>query len=170
MAAFIEGKYAQAVPSFGSERMGAPVVAFCRIDDQEIRLREPVMDPDILIVQDRTLFHAIDVFNGLSASGYVLINSSKDLDSLGVDEVIKALPKNQVACVPGTRLAQQYVKTPKPSAALLGAFAALTGIVHLESVIEAIQEKFPNKIAEANCIVARLAYEHVGSGEELKHA
>lgn len=170
MAAFIEGKYAQAVPSFGSERMGAPVVAFCRIDDKEIRLREPIMDPDILIVQDRTLFHAIDVFSGLSPSGYVLINSSKPLESLGVEEAIQALPKHQVVCVPGTRLALQYIKTPKPSAALLGAFAALTGVVHLESVLKAISEKFPQKIAEANCTVARLAYEHVCSDEELKNA
>ena len=52
VAAFLEGKHAQAFPSFGSERMGAPVVSFCRIDDKEIRLREPILEPDGLIVQD----------------------------------------------------------------------------------------------------------------------
>ena len=51
-AAFDEGRHAQAFPSFGSERMGAPVMAFCRIDDREIRLREPVMQPDALIIQE----------------------------------------------------------------------------------------------------------------------
>ena len=60
VAAFTEGHHAQAFPSFGSERMGAPVMAFCRIDDKEIRLREPVMSPDALIVQDTTLLHQID--------------------------------------------------------------------------------------------------------------
>src|ERR1700674_923617 len=62
-AAFLEGHFAQAFPSFGSERMGAPVMAFCRIDDKEIRLREPVLDPDALIVQDQTLLHQVDLFN-----------------------------------------------------------------------------------------------------------
>ena len=77
VAAFLEKKHAQAVPSFGSERMGAPVVAFCRIDDKEIRLHEPVLEPDALIVQDPTLFSAIDVFNGLKDDGYLLINTSR---------------------------------------------------------------------------------------------
>src|SRR5262245_42245359 len=62
IAAFMEGKHAQAFPSFGSERMGAPVVAFCRIDDREIRSREPIARPDALIIQDPTLFHSVDVF------------------------------------------------------------------------------------------------------------
>ena len=66
LAAFDEGRYAQAFPSFGSERMGAPVVSFCRIDDREIRVREPVMEPDALIIQDPTLLHQVDVFGGLS--------------------------------------------------------------------------------------------------------
>src|SRR3974377_1022807 len=65
VAAFLEGRYAQAFPSFGSERMGAPVMAFCRIDDKEIRLREPVLDPDSLIIQDSTLLHQVDLFSGL---------------------------------------------------------------------------------------------------------
>ena len=66
IAAFDEGKHAQAIPSFGSERMGAPVVAYVRIDDDPIELTEPVLRPDLLIVQDPTLFHAVDVFSGLA--------------------------------------------------------------------------------------------------------
>ena len=69
VAAFLEGRYAQAFPSFGSERMGAPVMAFCRIDVREIRLREPVMAPDALIIQDPTLLHQVDLFNGLPKAG-----------------------------------------------------------------------------------------------------
>src|SRR5208282_521071 len=65
VAAYLEGKHAQAFPSVGSERMGAPVVSFCRIDDKEIRLREPILEPDALIVQDPTLIKAIDVCQGL---------------------------------------------------------------------------------------------------------
>src|SRR5689334_24285543 len=80
VAAFAEGRHAQAFPSFGSERTGAPVMAFCRIDERAIRLREPVVEPDAIIVQDPTLLHAIDVFAGLSPTGTVLINTRRTPD------------------------------------------------------------------------------------------
>ena len=89
IAAFEQGRHAQAFPSFGSERTGAPVVAFCRIDEREIRLREPVMAPDALIVQDPTLLHQVDVFQGLQPDGYVLINSVRSFDELGVGEFVR---------------------------------------------------------------------------------
>ena len=84
IAAFLEGRYAQAFPSFGSERMGAPVMAFCRIDDKEIRLREPVLEPDALIIQDTTLLHQVDLFTGLRERGYILVNSTRSLDEQGL--------------------------------------------------------------------------------------
>src|SRR3990172_7337084 len=77
MAAFAEGHHAQAFPTFGSERTGAPVTAFCRIDDREIRVREPIAEPDAVIVQDPTLLHQVDLFGGLGADGYVLINTAR---------------------------------------------------------------------------------------------
>ena len=85
IAAFLKGKHAQAIPSFGSERTGAPVVAYCRIDDKVIRLREPVMNPHALIVQDPTLLHQVDVFVGLEPEAIVLINSRKTIKQLGID-------------------------------------------------------------------------------------
>src|SRR6202051_4265169 len=93
VAAFFENRHAQAFPSFGSERMGAPVVAFCRIADKEIRLREPVLDPDCLIVQDPTLFKVIDVFAGLRTDGYLLVNTNKTLAELQIGQVVERLPK-----------------------------------------------------------------------------
>ena len=86
LAAFDEGRYAQAFPSFGSERMGAPVVSFCRIDEREIRVREPVMEPDVLIVIDPTLLHQVDVFGGLRPEGFILINTTRSFDELGLGE------------------------------------------------------------------------------------
>lgn len=159
VAAFLEGKHAQAVPSFGSERMGAPVVSFCRIDEREIRLREPVLEPDALIVQDPTLFHAIDVFNGLTDDGYLLINSSRSADELGISEAVERLPEGHVCIVPATEIALKYVKRPVPNAVLLGSLAAVTGVIKLESVISAIETKFPGKVGEANITAARVAYE-----------
>jgi Pyruvate/2-oxoacid:ferredoxin oxidoreductase gamma subunit len=86
-AAFLQDRYAQAFPSFGSERMGAPVMSFCRIDDKPIRTREPVAEPDALLIQDPTLLHQSDLFAGLTADGYVLTHASERVDIPGQDEV-----------------------------------------------------------------------------------
>lgn len=164
VAAFLEGKHAQAVPSFGSERMGAPVVSFCRIDDKEIRLREPILEPDALIVQDPTLFNAIDVFAGLSPQGYVLINTSRTAEQLGITDAVKGLPDGHVRIVPATELAIKYVKRPVPNAALLGALSAISGVIKMDSVEEAINSKFPGKIGAANVTAAKAAYESALAG------
>src|SRR6516225_8844095 len=86
VAGFLEGRFASAFPSFGSERMGAPVMAFCRIDDKEIRLREPVLEPDALIVQDATLLYQVDLFKGISRDAYILLNSTRSFEELGLGE------------------------------------------------------------------------------------
>ena len=132
VAAFLEDKHAQAFPSFGSERMGAPVVSFCRIDTKEIRLREPIVAPDALIVQDVTLFKAIDVFLGLKGNGYLLVNTNQSFGDLQLDPVVAKLPAGHAVTVPATELALKHIGRPVPNAALLGAFAALTGTVRLE--------------------------------------
>ena len=87
VAAFLEGRHAQAFPTFGSERTGAPVVSFCRIDDREIRSREPISEPDALIVQDPTLLHQVNLFEGLSPDGYMLINTDPQLRRAGPGRV-----------------------------------------------------------------------------------
>lgn len=163
VAAFLEQRHAQAFPSFGSERMGAPVVSFCRIDDKEIRLREPILDPDALIVQDPTLFKSIDVFQGLKASGYLLVNSSRSLSELHLDATVKQMPAGHVLAVPASEFALKHIGRPLPNAALLGAFAALTGVVHLKSVAAAIHEAFPKKIAEGNVAAATAAHDFVAA-------
>lgn len=159
IAAFIEGKHAQAFPSFGSERMGAPVVAYARIDDAPIEITEPVMSPDLLIIQDPTLFHAVDVFTGLAPGGFVLINTSRPLRELRIEDAVRDLPPRHVATVPATELALEHLGRPMPNTVLLGALAALTGVLRLESVIEAINEKFAGNVAQRNAEAARAAYE-----------
>src|SRR5512134_417618 len=107
VAAFAEGRHAQAFPSFGSERNGAPVVAFCRIDDREIRVREPIAEPDALIVQDPTLLHQVDVFNGLGPDGYILINSGRSFADLGLGEFAERFRPERLLTVPATELARE---------------------------------------------------------------
>lgn len=157
IAAFEQGKYSQAFPSFGSERMGAPVVSYVRIDDEVIEIREPVFEPDLLIIQDPTLFHAVDVFKGMKDDGFVLINSSRKLDDLGIGEATDKLPAGHVATISATELAMQYLKRPMPNTVLLGAFTAMSNILELESVEKAILDKFSGVVGENNIAAARAA-------------
>jgi len=161
IAAFLEGKHAQAFPSFGSERTGAPVVAFCRIDTREIRLREPIMAPDAIIIQDPTLLQQVDVFQGLKDDGYVLINSAKSFAALGIEEVAVRLRPERQVCVPATEIALKHLGRPLPNAVLLGAFAGLAGEISLAAVSAAIRDKFSGKVAEGNIAAATAAFEQV---------
>jgi pyruvate ferredoxin oxidoreductase gamma subunit len=158
VAAFLEGRHAQAFPSFGSERMGAPVMAFCRIDDRPIRLREPVMEPDALIVQDPTLLHQVDLFYGLRPEGIVLINSTRPVEQLGLEGLGERLPGVRLSVLPATEIAVRHVGRPVPNVPLLAAFAALTRLIGIESVIAAIRDKFPQRLADMNVAAAREAY------------
>ena len=159
VAAFDEGKHAQAFPSFGSERMGAPVVSFCRIDDQEIRLREPILEPDALIIQDPTLLHSIDLFSGLNPEGFILINSTRSFEELGIADLAQRFPPHHVCDVGATELAVKHVGRPLPNAALLGGFAAITKVISFDSVADAIRERFPGPVGDANVAAAREAYD-----------
>jgi pyruvate ferredoxin oxidoreductase gamma subunit len=171
VAAFDQGHHAQAFPSFGSERTGAPVVAFCRIDEHEIRLREPVLEPDVLIVQDPTLLHQVDVFQGLKPAGYVLINSKHSLDDLGLADIALRFRRERLTTVPATEIAIKHLGRPLPNAVLLGGFAALSGLVSLDAVAHAIRDKFGGKVAAGNVAAATEAFEFVQRAmKELAHA
>jgi pyruvate ferredoxin oxidoreductase gamma subunit len=171
IAAFEQGRHAQAFPSFGSERTGAPVVAFCRIDNQEIRLREPIIEPDVLIVQDPTLLRQVNVFQGLKLDGWVLINSRKTFDELGLAELAARHQPERLVTVPATEIALRHIGRPLPNAVLLGGFAALAGLITLDAVVHAIRHTFSGKIAESNVAAATEAHEVVRRAmEELSHA
>jgi len=165
VAAFAEGRHAQAFPTFGSERTGAPVVGFCRIDERPIRVREPIAEPDALIVQDPTLLHQVDVFAGLRPDGYLLINSERGLEELGIGELYERFRPERLRTVPATELARECLGRPLPNAALLGGFAALTGRVSLESVAAAIRERFPGPVGEQNVEAATRAHALVAGAE-----
>ena len=158
LAAFAQGRHAQAFPSFGSERTGAPVVSFCRIDDSRIRTREPVTHPDALIVQDATLLHQVDVFAGLHPEGCVLINSARAVGDLGLAELFPKFRRERFLTVSATELARTYTGRPVPNAALLGGFAALSGQVSLDAVLSAIRDRFGETVGEKNASAATDAY------------
>jgi pyruvate ferredoxin oxidoreductase gamma subunit len=171
VAAFEEGRYAQAFPSFGSERTGAPVVAFCRIDDRAIRNREPIVDPDVLIVQDVTLIHQVDLFAGLQPDGYILVNSARSFDELGLGELADRFRHERLLTVPATELALRHIGLPIPNTVLLGGLCAFSGVISLESLAAAVRTRFPGAQAETNIAAAREAHAWVTAEmQELTHA
>jgi len=149
VAVFYDGKFAQAFPSFGVERRGAPVQAFLRISDSAIRLREQIINPDFLIVQDPSLLsEAAEVLQGTEKTIGVLINSDK-ADWPGI--------KNAV-CIPANKIAMDKIGKPFINTAILGAFAAMTGLATLDSLRRAIKERFPEALAKLNISAMEEAY------------
>lgn len=155
-AAFIDGYYAQSFPSFGSERMGAPVVAYCRIDDQEIRTREPVAEPNVILIQDATLLHQSDVLLGLAKESYALVNTTKS--PVELESVFTEIDRSRIFAIPATDLALRHVKRAVPNVPLLGALCAVADAISLRSLEAAIKERFANEVAEGNVSAAREAY------------
>jgi pyruvate ferredoxin oxidoreductase gamma subunit len=157
LAAFLDGKHAQAFPSFGSERTGAPVVAFCRVGDRPIRSHEPIVQPDALVVQDPTLLHQVDVFGGLERDGFVVLNTARTLAELGLSDLARRYPAGHLRTIAASELARAHLGRPMPGAPLLGALAAVTGVVSPGSLAAAIRERFPGRLGEANAAAAEAA-------------
>jgi pyruvate ferredoxin oxidoreductase gamma subunit len=150
-AAFKDGLVSQALPSFGSERMGAPVRAFCRVSDKPIRARTEVLEPDFCIVQDPTLLETVNVFAGLKPGGIVVLNTEKP-------EAIHVPDGATLKAVPGTRIAMEVIGRPIPNMVMVGAFAGSTGLVSLESLKEAVKERFGGKVGDLNAAAVEKAY------------
>ncbi|MGP0029256.1 MAG: 2-oxoacid:acceptor oxidoreductase family protein [Acidimicrobiales bacterium] len=163
LAAFEEDRFAQSFPSFGSERTGAPVVAYCRLAERTIRTREPVVTPDALVVIDPTLVHQVDLFSGLATEGYVLVNSTRTFDELGLSTLFTRYRRERLLTAPASEIAQRHTGRPIPNAALLGGFAALTAQVSIEAVGTAIRARFGSEpsVAERNVAAAAEVYHHV---------
>ncbi len=158
VAAFLEGKFAQAFPSFGSERMGAPVASYCRIDDKPIRSREPVIQPDVIIIQDPTLLHDVRTLEGLAPNGYMLLNSSRRLEQVRTWSQHANVPPSHFCTIPATEIARHHLNRPLPNSSLLGGLAALTSLVQLESIKAALRSKFAGNIGDRNAAAAAEAF------------
>ncbi len=156
-AAFKSGVYSQAFPAFGVERRGAPVQAFVRFSDEKVRLRSQIYEPDYIVVQDSSLIADVDVFSGLKAGGIALVNTENG-NFEGVPEGVKLIT------IDATSLALEILGLPITNTTLMGAFAAATGEIELESLEEALRERFSGSLAEKNIAAARRAYELVKEG------
>ena len=153
VAAFDDGREAQAFPAFGVERRGAPVLAFCRIDSEPIRIRSQIYQPDYVIVQDPTLMDTVDVLSGVKPDGTVLINTEHAAADLKLDTTAR------VVTFPATQIALETLGRPIMNTAIMGAFAGISGAISFEAIERSIRHRFPGEMGEKNVQAARKAYE-----------
>jgi len=150
-AVFEQGKYPLAFPKFGPERSGAPVEAYCRIDDERILLRTQVYEPDYLIVLDSSLVSVVDIAKGLKKDSVIVINA-KEREKIG---------PYKVHYVDATKIAVEILGRPIVNTAILGAFAKVTGIVKMENLEKAVNERFQGSLAEKNIQAMKRAFDEV---------
>ena len=145
-AAIDEGKYAQAFPSFGPERRGAPVQAFNRISGQKpIRIRAGITEPDIVVVLDPGLISIVSVTSGLKEQGTLVINTRDTLESIEG----RLGSSWHIAIIDATSIARELLGVPIVNTTMLGALVKATGIVNLESLFQPLERRF-GRIAEKN--------------------
>lgn len=161
LAAIEEGKYAQAFPSFGPERRGAPVAAFVRVSDEPIVTREKVYEPDIVIVLDPTLLKIVNVEAGLKKSGVVILNTPKSVELVRGETGIKA----KLAIVDASKIAMETMRVPITNTTMLGALVKASGIIQISSLQGPIDHRF-GPIAERNVNACKRAYEETQVVEE----
>ncbi|WP_010901049.1 2-oxoacid:acceptor oxidoreductase family protein [Thermoplasma acidophilum] len=155
-AAFAEGKYVVSFPFFGTERRGAPVTAFTRIDDSEIYLKSQIYNPDIVVVLDTYVLRTSNVMEGLKENGTVIINSPRDPADFNLDANVATVDAVAIAVKHGLGSRAN----PVINTSMLGAFSRVTGIVSLESVLEATRQNVPAKVKE-NMDAVKEAYDSV---------
>lgn len=154
LAAISEGKYAQAFPSFGPERRGAPVLSFIRIDDCKIRARYEIREPDVVVVLDPSLIEVAGVTSGIKAGGMLIVNTGKPVEQLKQRYGITV----RTAVVDATTIARQILGLPITNTTMIGALVRATSAVDLESLVAPLKHRF-GKLADKNIAVCRRAYE-----------
>ena len=154
-AAISEGKYAQAFPSFGPERRGAPVLAFNRIDSGEpVRIRAEITQPDVVVVLDPGLLSIVNVASGLKENGIVVINTRKTAEQIRSEFGIKG----RLGTVDATKIARELLGVPIVNTTMTGALIRATGVIQLESMQQPIHKRF-GRLAERNIKAMEKAYE-----------
>jgi pyruvate ferredoxin oxidoreductase gamma subunit len=161
IAAINKGNFAQAFPSFGPERRGAPVVAYCRVDNKKINIRAKVYNPDVVIVLDPGLLTLIDPTEGMKDDGVLILNTKKapeDIDALSGKSV-------RVATVDANTIAREELGRPIVNTTMLGAFIKATGLIDIEDIREPLMERFGSKLGSRNMLALQRAYDEVSLKE-----
>jgi len=154
-ALFYEGLYAYAFPHFGAARMGAPMNAFLRFDNNPVRTRSQIYEPDYVIVIDPTLLHSENPFKGLKENGIAIVATREGIEIPSC--------KAKLVTLEAEKIAQEIIGRPFSNTVLLGAFSKATGEVKLESILKAVERRFVGKpeVLEKNLEAVKKGYEVV---------
>ena len=154
-AYFIKGIYAYAFPHFGAARMGAPMNSFVRVDDKPVRIRSQIYEPDFVIIVDSSLMRTSNCLAGLKDNGVAIISEREDI------QIPKAKLKQRIYVIPANKIAQETIGRPLGNTALLGAYAAATGDIDLQTMQEAIKARMSGKMQEGNLEAVRQGFEYI---------
>jgi pyruvate ferredoxin oxidoreductase gamma subunit len=158
-AAIADGKYAQAFPDFGPERLGAPVSAFARIDDDPIEIRSQVYTPNAVAVFEESLLGTVPVTSGLVPKGFLVVNSGEET-AVGVKKVGNEAGVTTYA-IDASRIAVELIGTPTVSTIMLGALAGASGYVTVESLESVVRQRFQGSVGETNAKMIRSGFKEV---------
>lgn len=164
-AAMQEGKYFQAFPDYGPERMGAPIKSYTRISDEPIEVHHQILYPEVIVVVNPNLIGMVDLTEGLREDGIAIVNTPDSPEEVRQKLRLKG---GKVATLDATRIAMDTLGRDIPSTLMLGAVAKVTGLVSLDSVLhctkERLGEKLRSEMVEANLTALKRAYEEVKEG------
>lgn len=152
-AAIFHGLYAQAFPSFGPERRGAPVAAFLRISEKPIRLRSKIYEPDFIVILDPSLLKSPSSLMGLKNDGMLIVNTE-----LKEEDLRRLFPNYKVAYVDALRIAMEELGVPITNTTMLGALLKASNLFPIEALEQPVRERF-KRGAESNIKAYMRAYE-----------
>jgi len=158
-AAIADGKYAQAFPDFGPERLGAPVQAFVRIDGEPIEIRSQVYTPNAVAVFEESLLETVPITRGLVSKGCLVVNSG----AKGSGDVKKVADEAKVISysVDASKIAVELIGTPTVSTIMLGALAGASGYVTVEALESVVKQRFHGTMGETNAKMIRAGFKEV---------
>jgi len=154
LAAIADGQFAQAFPSFGPERRGAPVVAFARIDKLQIRNRTAVTAPNIVIVLDPSILRIANTSEGLQDGGFQIVNTKKTAADVKAEYKLKG----KIVTVDANRIAAEEIGRVITNTTMLGALIRATDAVRKDLIVDALKERF-GRIAAGNIKAFNRAFE-----------
>ena len=162
--AFQAGKQVQGFPEYGPERMGAPITAYDRISDTEIRVHSNIYDPDFVAVVDDTLLHSVNVTGGLKENGGILINTQKSKD-----EIMPLLKdyKGAVYAIDARKVSMETLGKYFPNTPMLAAMIKISGVMEIDVFLRemktSLEHKFARKpeVLDGNLKALNMAIEEV---------
>ncbi|MEM1994388.1 MAG: pyruvate ferredoxin oxidoreductase subunit gamma [Nitrososphaerales archaeon] len=160
-AAINQGWYAQASPSFGPERRGAPVMAYNRLDNVPIGIRSEVYEPDVVVVIDPSLLKMVNVLEGLKENGTLIINTRKTINDIRGELGLNY----RIAVIDAKKIALETLGVPIVNTTMLGAVTRVIGLVDLEFILDAVKERFSAKASEMNAKAVTRGFNEVKIGE-----